>query len=259
MHELTHRLDRSVVIQASRETVFRYFTDSARWAKWWGAGSTIDPRVGGGLLIRHADGTETVGEVLEVKPPEQIAFTYGYASGKLIPPGGSRVTIALAPHAEGTLLRLQHEFADQAARDHHVQGWRFQLSVFANVVADEVFAASSEKVDAWFEAWAIPEDGARAKEFARIASPGVRFRDRYSLLDGLEELTAHSGAAQRFMPGIRMRRAGEPRHCQGVVLADWGAVDAQGQERMSGTNVFVLGPDGRFESVTGVPKAPQKQ
>ena len=37
-----------VRIEADRETVFRYFTDSGRWAAWWGAGSTIDPRPGGG-------------------------------------------------------------------------------------------------------------------------------------------------------------------------------------------------------------------
>ena len=40
---LPHSLDRTIVIRARRETVFRYFTDSLRWAKWWGAGSMIDP------------------------------------------------------------------------------------------------------------------------------------------------------------------------------------------------------------------------
>lgn len=52
MH-LPYRLDRTITIQAPRETVFRYFTESARWAAWWGAGSTIDPRPGGRMYIRH--------------------------------------------------------------------------------------------------------------------------------------------------------------------------------------------------------------
>jgi uncharacterized protein YndB with AHSA1/START domain len=43
---LPYELKRVLVIQASRETVFRFFTDEARWAAWWGAGSTIDPRPG---------------------------------------------------------------------------------------------------------------------------------------------------------------------------------------------------------------------
>src|SRR5215831_21104323 len=155
MEPLTHELERLVVIQAPREAVFRFFTDSARWAKWWGAGSTIEPRVGGKVYIRHPEGTETLGEILEVHPPSRIVFSYGYASGKLIPPGGSRVTISLSPCDGGTSLHLKHEFCDATARDHHVQGWRFQLSLFANAVSDEVFANASGLVDAWFEAWAI--------------------------------------------------------------------------------------------------------
>ena len=39
---LPHRLDRTLLIQARRETVFRSFTDPVRWALWWGDGSTID-------------------------------------------------------------------------------------------------------------------------------------------------------------------------------------------------------------------------
>jgi uncharacterized protein YndB with AHSA1/START domain len=77
METLTYRLDRSVAIQATPETVFRFFTDNTRWAKWWGAGSTIDARPGGKLLIRHPGGVETVGEVIEVLPPERIVFPYG--------------------------------------------------------------------------------------------------------------------------------------------------------------------------------------
>lgn len=48
---LTHSLDRTVLIGATRETVFRFFTDNARWAAWWGAGSTIDPKPGGAVRI----------------------------------------------------------------------------------------------------------------------------------------------------------------------------------------------------------------
>jgi uncharacterized protein YndB with AHSA1/START domain len=200
MDPLTYRLDRSVAIQATPETVFGFFTDNARWAKWWGAGSTIDAQPGGKVLIRHPDGTETLGEVIEIHPPERIVFTYGYASGKPIPPGGSLVTVRLEPDGHGTRLHLAHEFADAAARDVHVQGWRFQLSLFANLVADEVFAGAASVVDNWYEAWTIADGGARDEAFARIAAEGVHFRDRFSQLDGLADLSAHAGAAQRFMP-----------------------------------------------------------
>ena len=57
---LAHRLDRTLVIQARRETVFQFFTDTPQWAAWWGAGSTIDPKPGGRMLIRHPNGVEVV-------------------------------------------------------------------------------------------------------------------------------------------------------------------------------------------------------
>jgi len=258
MNTLTHRLERTVAIQATPQTVFSFFTDSARFAKWWGAGSTIQAQPGGKVYIRHPGGVETLGEVIELHPPERIVFTYGYASGQPIPPGGSRVTIRLEPDGNGTRLFLLHEFADPAARDHHIQGWRFQLSVFANVVADEAFADAATLVDSWFQAWAVTDARARDNAFARIAAPAVSFRDRFSQLDGLADVSAHAGAAQRFMPGVLLQRRGEIRHCQGLVLADWFAAAGDGQERMSGTSLFVLGPEGRILSVTGFTNPPAK-
>ena len=88
----TVRLDRTIVIHARPATVFEFFTNSQDWAGWWGAGSVIDARPGGQLLIRHPNGVEVSGEVLELRAPEHIVFTYGYASGNSIPPGGSQVT-----------------------------------------------------------------------------------------------------------------------------------------------------------------------
>jgi uncharacterized protein YndB with AHSA1/START domain len=248
---LPHRLDRTVTIQAPPATVFRFFQDSTRWAKWWGAGSTIDPKPGGSVYIRHPDGTESAGEVLEVEPPRRLLFTYGFVSGKPIPPGASRVTIQLEPQRAATRLTLTHEFPDGASRDEHVQGWRFQLSLFANIVADEVNANAARYVDLWFETWAEPDAVARKKMFAEIATPEVRMQDRYSNLEGMDDVLPHIAASQRFMPGITLKRAGDIRHCQGMVLADWTMSGLDGKERGKGTNVFVFSPTGRIEWVTG--------
>jgi uncharacterized protein YndB with AHSA1/START domain len=252
MLELPYHLDRTVLIRANPETVFRFFTDSARWASWWGAGSTIDATPGGKVYIRHPNGIEALGEVLEVNDPARIVFTYGFASGKPIAPGSSRVTIHLDADQAGTRLHLRHEFAESAPRDEHVQGWRFQLSLFANVVANEAYAHAASAVDAWFGAWTIADGQARNALLASIVTPQIQFRDRFSLLDGMADLTAHIGAAQRFMPGIGLRRKGDLRHCQGTVLADWIAAGSDGQERMSGSSVFTFHPDGRIDSVTGL-------
>jgi uncharacterized protein YndB with AHSA1/START domain len=248
---LAHQLDRTIVIGAPPAAVFKYFTDSARWAAWWGAGSTIEARPGGRVLIKMPGGVEASGEVVEVAPPSRIVFTYGFAGGKPIGPGESRVTIELEPAGKATRLRLSHAFADEATRDEHVQGWRYQLSVFANLVADTLHAKASDTIDRWFDAWAETDPDRRASALAAIAVPDVRMRDRFTCVDGAAELTQHIAASQRFMPGYRMHRAGVPRHCQGMVLADWTASGPDGQVRAKGTNVFTLAPDGLIETVTG--------
>jgi len=251
MSSLPHRLERTIDIEAPREAVFRFFTDTPRWAAWWGAGSTVDARPGGPLLIVHPGGVEVRGEVVEIAAPERMVFTYGYASGSPIPPGGSRVTIHLASEGRGTRLRLVHEFTEAEPRDHHVQGWRYQLSLFANVVLNELHGGAADKVDGWFAAWSAPDETTRAERLAAIAAPDVRFRDRFSLVAGMSDLLPHLAATHRFMPGFRLQRSGEVRHCQATALADWVAVGPDGQERGRGTNVFTLGADGRIEAVTG--------
>jgi len=247
----TARLDRTIVIRARPATVFEFFTSTSDWAAWWGAGSTIDARPGGQLLIRHPNGVEMIGEVIDIRAPERIVFTYGYASGTPIPAGGSQVTIRLDSHPAGTLLQLTHEFSDAEQRDHHVQGWRFQLSLFANAVANKVNAGAAETVDRWFAAWSDPQATSRAATLDAVSTTDIRLYDRFSCMSGEEDVKAHLAAVHTFMPGLRLERRGEIRHCQSHVLADWVAVGADGQDRGRGTNLFVLDADGRIAEVTG--------
>lgn len=252
MTDLPHYLERTISIGAKRETVFSFFTTSDRWAAWWGPGSAIEARPGGRMLIRYPNGVEVSGEVVEIHPPERIVFTYGYANNPTFGPGASRVTIRLESVQEGTRLVLHHEFADAADRDHHVQGWRYQLSIFANVVSDLAHAGAPQAVDRWFEVWAEPDPTKREATLAAIASPAVRFRDRFSRVDGLLDLLPQVSAAQQFMPGFRMERTGDVRHCQGTVLASWVAKGPDGEPRAAGTNVFLFSPDGLIDQVTGL-------
>lgn len=247
---LEHTLERTLTIMAKRETVFRFFTDTPRWESWWGKGSTVDPQPGGKIRILYPNAVEVTGEVLEIAEPERISFTYGFTSGSPIPPGSSRVTISLAEQGQATKLTLVHEFSDAKARDEHVQGWRYQLSLFSNIVSDEVNAGAAEVVDAWNASWANPDAGEREKTFRRIAKPDVQFRDRYSTLDGIDDVLAHVTAAQYFMPGVRLERQGDVRQCQGRACCNWNA-SANGKPIGSGTTFFTLDAEGRIESATG--------
>jgi uncharacterized protein YndB with AHSA1/START domain len=251
MSPLPHRLDRSILIRARPSTVFEFLTNSDDWAGWWGAGSSIDARPGGRVAIRYPNGVEVAGSVIDVQPAERLVFTYGYMSGGLVPPGGSLVTITLDSHPAGTLLRLTHEFQDEEARDQHVQGWRFQLSVFANALANTVNASSASTVDQWFSAWSTADSAPRARALDEIGTAEIRFHDKFSCIAGDADLKAHLAAVHRFMPGMRLERRGEIRHCQWHVLADWVALGSDGRERGRGTNLFVLDADGRIAEVTG--------
>ncbi len=252
MTGLDHVLDRTVTIAARRETVFRYFTDSERFAAWWGAGSRIEPRPGGAVHIRYPNAVVAGGEVVEIRPVERVVFTYGFESGQPIPIGASRVTITLEETARGTVVRLHHELPSAQVRDEHVQGWRYQLAVFANVVAREEHAGVGALTDRFLAIWGETDPARRKAELEAVAVETLTLRDPYSCTDGLDDLNAHIAASQRFMPGVVLARAGEARQCQGVALVDWEVKGPDGGARAKGTNIFELAPDGRIARVTGI-------
>lgn len=248
---LEHSLERTVLIAAERSTVFRFFTDSARFAAWWGAGSRIEPRPGGAVHILHPGGVVSSGEVTEIEPERRIVFTYGFESGQPIPPGASLVTITLAQEARGTRLHLRHDLPSASARDEHVQGWRYQLALFANVAAADQHASLDARVDSFFDAWAESDPVARRARLASVAGEAFAFRDRFSCTTGIDDLAAHIGAAQVHMPGLRLVREGPVRQCQGVAIVDWVAKGPDGAVRARGVNVLELALDGHFAEVTG--------
>jgi SnoaL-like domain len=80
----------------------------------------------------------------------------------------------------------------------------------------------------------------------------VRFRDRFSLVNGLADLEPHLAAVHTFMPNLRLERDGVVRHCQGTVVANWVMRSTDGTDRGRGTNVFTLDATGRIRDVVGL-------
>jgi uncharacterized protein YndB with AHSA1/START domain len=250
-------VDRTIEIRASRATVFRFFTDPARWARWWGEGSTIEPVVGGAVLIVYPGGERVSGVIRELVVDQRLVFTYGYeAAGRPIAPGGSLVTITLAGLPDGaTRLELRHGVERADVRDLHVQGWRFQLARFADVVTQDAFAAAGETVAAWFASWNDADADHRRAALAQVTAADVRFRDAHGDIYGLDELANHVGAVQRFMPGLTLELRGTVRRAHDLALADWAAVARDGKTTLAGTNVFRFAADGRIAEVTGIPSS----
>lgn len=246
MTDLNETLDRQVTICAPRETVFRYFTDSERFALWWGEGSRIDGRPGGSMLIRYPNGQTASGEVREIEPPRRIVFTY-------VMPGetASEVTITLDEVKQGTLLRLHHAFSSAKIRDHFVQGWRYQLALFSKTVSAEVHARAADRVDACLEAWGSSDAAARRSLLGSCAAPHIEFRDAYSATSGLDDLLAHLDAVQVYMPGVTLSRDGDVKVSHGTAFAGWKASKPDGSPAGKGVNVYDFAPDGRIARVVG--------
>lgn len=250
MKDLPLRYTRTIVIRARPATVFRYFTDLVRFASWWGPGSTIDPKPGGRVHIVYPGGTTAGGEVVAIDPERRVVFTYGYDkksddTAVLIARGASLVTIEFAPHGDGTKLTLLHEVAEERVRDEHVAGWRYQLSLFANVVAREEHADVAVRVDTFFAAWTEADPVKRRAQLDVVATEEVGLRDAYATISGLDDLVEHITAVQKHMPGTALVRDGEPQQCQGTALVRWKAGKA------GGTNVFRLAANGRIADVAG--------
>ena len=170
MSGLDHVLDRTVTIAARRETVFRYFTDSERFAAWWGAGSRIEPKPGGAVHIRYPNAVVAGGEVVEIAPSSASSSPTASraASRSRSGPRASRSRSRRRPR--GTLVRLHHELPNAQVRDEHVQGWRYQLAVFANVVAKEAHAGVGALADRFFAIWGETDPAKRRAELAAVAA-----------------------------------------------------------------------------------------
>lgn len=249
---LPHSLSRSLVIRAPRSVVFRFFTDSERFARWWGKGSTIAAEVGGEVKIVYPNEVVVLGEVTAIEPDTSIAFTYGYESTQPeLPAGGSLVTIELFDDPGGTRLELRHDLPTENMRDQHRPGWRFALSQFANAVCSEHHAEVGARVDQWFEAWAETDPAARAELLKACATDDVTMQDAFSCVRGRDELDEHIAITHMHMPGVVGKRASEPKQCQGTALVEWVATDSAGNPKGKGTNVVRLAADGRIAAVVG--------
>jgi uncharacterized protein YndB with AHSA1/START domain len=244
---------RTIEIAAPRELVFQYFVDSERFARWWGPGSSVDPRPGGAVRICYPGGQVASGHFKEVVEPERVIFSYGYEGERQpLKPGTSTVSVYLEQIPSGTRVTLRHVGipSEELARE-HVQGWRYQLSLFSKTVGAELHANAARLLDQWFEAWAETDPTLRRELLEACAAPGITFHDPFSALAGYEDLESQIAAAQRFMAGSSVVRVGEPLVSHADALVRWEMRTADGQVGGRGSNAVTFAPDGRLLHVTG--------
>ena len=129
-------IERELRIAASPETVFAFWTDPVRMAKWMGRDIRLDPRVGGEFRIDYNGSDIASGTFVEVDPPRRLVLTWGWeAAGDPTPPGASTVEVTLKRDGDGTILSLRHSGLSTDAVTGHAEGWDQFLPNLVSVAA----------------------------------------------------------------------------------------------------------------------------
>ena len=123
-----------VLISASPETIFEFFTDPQKMTRWKGRTAELDPRPGGIYRVVMTDVAIAHGEYVQLVPNERIVFTWGWEGDGPVQPGSSTVEITLTPDNDKTRLTLIHKDlpADQLAP--HDEGWSHFLPRLVTVL-----------------------------------------------------------------------------------------------------------------------------
>ena len=115
---------RKLFIEASPETVFQFFTQADKMARWMGVSHKLDPRPGGVYEVDVDGANVAMGEFKEVVANSRIVFSWGWkGDGNPVPPGSSEVTVELAPKDGGTALTITHSGLPELMVPPHTEGW----------------------------------------------------------------------------------------------------------------------------------------
>ena len=138
--------------KASRESVFKAWTDPEALKKWFGPSddfstplAEVDLKIGGKYRIQMIEPTgavHTVGGIYrEIRSPEKLVFTWAWEAGggcgesESGEPIETLVTVEFHQKDNETEVILTHEmFPDTETRNKHDQGWTGCLARLAKVV-----------------------------------------------------------------------------------------------------------------------------
>jgi uncharacterized protein YndB with AHSA1/START domain len=126
---------KAVSVRAAPARAFEFFARDL--ARWWPLAQfhtgpdpvdcAIEPRVGGRVFERAADGRETVwGTVLAYEPPYRLSFTWIVGLSVEL---GQQVELRFTPEGQGTRVELSHsgweKLGESAAalRERYDRGW----------------------------------------------------------------------------------------------------------------------------------------
>lgn len=138
----------SVTVEAPVETAFRVFTEEL--GTWWplrrhsvdpglAEEAVLEPRLGGAVYERWADGRRNWGEVLVWEPPHRLVFSWhpGREAAE-----ATEVEVRFAVDGRRTLVELEHrgwEVLQERAADvraGYEEGWPGVLELYAETAGE---------------------------------------------------------------------------------------------------------------------------
>lgn len=123
------------IIPATKERVFRAWTEPAQLKRWWSIGegwrtlfAEIDLRVGGKFALGNkppdADMLLITGEFLVVDPPDKLAYTWRFQGTN---PEENIITVEFHGRGEKTEVVVTHEQSSKEMGPSALAGWRAAL------------------------------------------------------------------------------------------------------------------------------------
>ena len=138
---MTAAVEKTLILAASPERVWRALTDPAELARWFPDSTDLEPRVGStGTFDWEAHGKYAV-RVERIEPPGLLVWTWARDANVGLDEG-PRTTIEwrLEPRPDGgTTLRLRESgFTDAKYRDGNDEGWDKELGELVDYLEAEV-------------------------------------------------------------------------------------------------------------------------
>jgi uncharacterized protein YndB with AHSA1/START domain len=138
--DATETLRITKIVPATKERVFRAWTEPLHMKKWWRIGDgwttpfvEVDLRVGGKISLgNQPSGGGTIiitGEFLIVEPPDRLVYTWRFPGAR---PEESLVTVEFKERGGQTEVVITHERSPKAMGPGAIAGWNAALEGLAS-------------------------------------------------------------------------------------------------------------------------------
>ncbi len=130
---MTLEVEKEIWIDAGREIVFDFLTQSELLAKWIADEVQVEPRPGGRIEFGYSERATVTGRYSQLIPPSRVVFELDAIDETSPELRRTLVEITLYEERGGTRLRLRHSSLVNITTI--AEGWQYNLERLAQAVA----------------------------------------------------------------------------------------------------------------------------